>query len=151
MKLPEGSVTRAAPVLVLALGLREGEALALRWDDVDLDAHTIHVRHTLQRVIRRDRRLRDDGEGLVLLPTKTRLSKQKIPMPAMCVDALRAHRVRQIAERLRAGPAWQSDGYVFTTPLGSPLDARNVIVRSFRPICERAGIPYSTRAATGSG
>ena len=131
--------------IVLPLGLREGEALALRWDDVDFEARTLYVRHTLQRVPRKDRTRRAAGEGLVLMPTKTRRSKQKLPIPEICVRALRAHLIRQLEERLVAGPRWAETGFIFTTPLGSPLHARDVTVDSFRPICERAGIPSSTR------
>src|SRR5713226_4279702 len=54
--------------VALACGLRTGEALALQWADIDFDARTMHVRHTLQRVRRTDRRVRGDGEGLVLQP-----------------------------------------------------------------------------------
>ncbi|MGH2500092.1 MAG: site-specific integrase [Candidatus Limnocylindria bacterium] len=129
----------------LSMGLREGEALALRWQDIDFEARTMHVRHTLQRVRRADRRRQGDGEGLVLLPTKTRRSKQKLPIPEVCLRALRAHRARQLEERLAAGALWRDLDFVFTTPLGRPLHSKNVAVNSFRPVCERAGVPYSTR------
>ncbi len=131
--------------VALSLGLREGEALALGWEDVDFEARTLHVRHTLQRIRREHRWQRGDGEGLVLLPTKTRRSKQKLPLPEVCLRALRAHRARQLEERLAAGPQWEEHSFIFTTPLGRPLHAKNVIVDSFRKVCERAGIPYSTR------
>lgn len=131
--------------VVLPLGLREGEALALRWDDIDFEARTIHVRHTLQRVPRKDRAHRAEGEGLIVLPTKTRRSKQKLPMPEICARALRGHRARQLEERFAAGTRWRETGFVFTTPTGGPLHARDVTINSFRPVCERAGIPYSTR------
>ena len=81
----------------------------------------------------------------MLLPTKTRRSKQKLPIPEVCVRALRAHRTRQLEERLAAGPLWQEADFIFTTPLGRPLHAKNVIADSFHSVCERAGIPYSTR------
>ncbi len=132
--------------VALSMGLRVGEALALRWEDIDFDARTMHVRHTLQCVTRAERGHRAEGEGLMLLPTKTRRSKQKLPIPEVCVRALRAHRARQLEERLAAGTAWQDSGFIFTTPLGRPLHAKNVTVDSFQPVCERAGVPYSTRA-----
>jgi integrase len=132
--------------VVLPIGLREGEALALRWEDIDFEARTIHVVHTLQRVPRKDRTHRAEGEGLVLLPTKTRRSKQKLPLPEICVRALRAHRARQLEERIAAGPRWKETGFVFTTKTGLPLHGRDVLENSFHPVCDRAGIPYSTRA-----
>jgi integrase len=55
-------------------------------------------------------------------------------------EALRAHRLRQKEERLRAGPAWAETGLVFTTTIGTPLDARN-LVRHFHETLQRAGLP----------
>lgn len=141
----DGDRLNALYRVVLPLGLREGEALALRWDDVDFEARTILVRHTLQRVPRRDRSRRGQGEGLVLLPTKTRRSRQKLPMPEMCVRALKAHRARQLEERFAAGSRWLDTDFVFTTPTGAPLHGKDVLEDSFYRICERASIPHSTR------
>jgi integrase len=90
--------------------------------------------------------VRGAGEGLIAMPTKTRRSKQKLPIPEICVRALRGHHARQLEERLAAGAAkWQDTGYVFTTTNGAPLHAKNVTEESFHQICDRAGIPYSTR------
>ena len=122
------------------------QALGLQWADVDLEARTMHVRHTLQCVRRADRKHRGEGEGLQLMPTKTRRSKQKLPLPELCIRALRVHRARQLEERFAAGTSWQDMGFVFTTPHGKPLHAADVIDDSFRPICDRIGIPYATRA-----
>src|SRR5581483_633279 len=134
-----------APHPLVIAPLRTGEALALQWGDIDFEARTMHVRHTLQRVWRKDRRVRGEGEGLVLQPSKTRTSKQKLPMPEICVRALRAHRARQLEERLAAGLRWAGTDFVFTTTAGKPLHAADVMDESFRPTCERAGIPYATR------
>ena len=116
----EGDRLVALYRVILPLGLRTGEALALRWEDVDLEARTVHVRHTLQLVRRADRKVRGAGEGLVAMPTKTRRSKQKLPIPEICVRALRGHRARQLEERMAAGTKWQDTGYVFTTARGAP-------------------------------
>jgi integrase len=105
----------------------------------------MYVRHTLQRVRRKDRRVQAIGEGLVLQPTKTRKSKQKLPMAEICVRALRAHRAGQLEERLAAGTHWAGTDFVFTTSRGKPMHAADVMDDSFRPICIAAGIPYSTR------
>lgn len=80
-------------VLAVYLGLRRGELLGLRWQDVDLDQGSLQVRHPLQRV---------DGD-LQFLPPKTRTSRRTVPLPQPCLDALRAHRVAQDKERLSAG------------------------------------------------
>src|SRR5262249_16095292 len=63
-----------------------------------------------------------------------------ITLPSITVSALYAHSARQEQERLLAGAAWKDTGYVFTTTIGTPLDARNVI-RTFGRILRRAGLP----------
>jgi integrase len=79
-------------VLALFLGLRRGELLGLRWQDVDLDDDKLEVVQTLQRV----------GGSLRLVPPKTEDSARTVPLPPPCVDALREHRKRQFTERSEA-------------------------------------------------
>ena len=86
----------------------------MRWTDVDLDAGTVAVLGSLQRV----------GPRLQLVPTKTRGSVRTIPLPAPCVDALRGHRARQNADRLAAGARWVATELVFTTRHGTPVEPR---------------------------
>jgi len=105
----------AAIVLALYLGLRRGELLGLRWDDVDLDAGRLEVRHSLQRV---------EGELLLLAP-KTRSSRRTCPLPEPCVTALRVHRVAQHRERMALGESWTETGMVFTSEAGTSLDPDN--------------------------
>lgn len=132
---------RLSAFYVLAiLGLREGELLGLRWEDVDFDTRAIHIRKALKRI---------PGEGLQVLDTKTRKSKRDLTVPHFIVRALRAHRIRQTEERLLAGRRWRDSGLVFTTLVGGPLNATNVVRRSFHKVCDRAGVPYGTRERKG--
>jgi integrase len=101
--------------LALGIGLRQSEALALRWSDLDLDAGVLSVNRTVHRVA---------GVGLTYAEPKTERSRRRITLPAPLVDALRAHRTAQLAERLRAGTAWQDNDLVFAQPDGRPLDKR---------------------------
>jgi integrase len=123
----EGDRLEALYSVALALGLRQGEALGLRWKDVDLDAGQLHVRHALQRV---------DGD-LVLVEPKTDRSRRTLRLPPAVVGALRRHRQRQEAE-LGAIPGPTS--FIFTSITGTPLDDSNVR-KSFRQILARAGLP----------
>jgi hypothetical protein len=102
-------------VLGLTMGLRRGEILRLRWDDIDLAGRTLRVRRALQRV---------DG-ALRLVETKTR-SSRRTPVLSMAARALERHRARQAAERLPAGRAWQDQNLVFPTAVGTPLEPQNV-------------------------
>jgi integrase len=116
--------------VALALGLRKGEALALRWKDVDLDRGTLTVSGTLKRRV---------GEGLFIDIPKTDNARRTIALPGSCVRALREHKRRQTAEKLACGPAWQAGDFVFTTPIGTPIDPRNC-TRLYHALTERAGL-----------
>ena len=109
--LPNGARWSVA----LALGLRQGEALGLLWDAIDLDAGTLTVRWALQR---------QTGKGLVLVPPKSKAGRRTIKLPDPLRDALRQHRAQQAEQRLAAGSVWEDDGFVFCQPNGRPLDAR---------------------------
>jgi integrase len=92
----EGDRMQARWLVGLALGLRQGEALGLWWEDVDLDARLLRVRRALQR-------RRGGGGGLVLTEPKTQRSKRTIPLPEQLAAALEDHRHRQADERAAAG------------------------------------------------
>jgi integrase len=126
----QGDRLEALYTVAIALGLRQGEILGLRWIDVDFDAGTITVARALQRV----------GGRLMFVPPKSARSLRTVSMPTTLVAALRAHRARQLQERLAAGPDWNPDDLVFTSSTGTPLDSRNV-TRRFQAALERAGLP----------
>lgn len=112
----------------IAAGLRQGELLALRWSDVDLEAATLSVRYTLRRGTRE------------LAEPKTDRARRTLRLGGEAVTALRDHRRRQLEERLAAARRWHDDGYVFASGTGTALDARNVI-RALAVALERAGLP----------
>jgi integrase len=116
--------------LALHTGLRKGELLGLRWEDLDLDAGTAAIRRTLQRTA---------AGGLTTLPTKTRASERRIALPARCVHSLKLHHEQQQRERATAGTTWQHDGHVFTTAQGRPVDPTN-LTRAFITLLRKAGL-----------
>ena len=71
--------------------------------------------------------------------TETEKSRRTLALPQNAVTALREHRKRQVEARLAAGELWQDTGLVFTTSVGTPLDASHVR-RDFRALCKKAGI-----------
>ncbi len=116
-------------VLIAATGLRRGEALALRWSDVDLDAGMLVVRGTLGRV----------GGKLVITEPKTDRSRRTVPISPALVTQLRAHRADQEAERLAARNQWQDHGLVFASEFGTPVDPRNIL-RTVQIAAHKAGM-----------
>ncbi|MEU6217222.1 tyrosine-type recombinase/integrase [Streptomyces sp. NPDC047022] len=118
----------AAFVLAIAMGLRRGELVGVRWSDVDLDNRVLHVRQQTQR---RRGTLYDDDP-------KSRRSRV-VPMPALCIAPLRWHRLRQRDVFARTGVAWSESGYVFATRNGRPVEPRNVY-RSFTRVAADAGL-----------
>ena len=121
----------------LSLGLREGEILGLRWDDVDLEAGRITVNYTQQRVKNLEP---EGGSSLMMLEPKTEKSRRGVSLPQVAVSALAAHRMSQGEERLAAGNEWVETGMVFTTRRGTLLDQRSML-RKFYPILKAAGLP----------
>ncbi|QFZ16202.1 tyrosine-type recombinase/integrase [Saccharothrix syringae] len=113
----------------LGIGLRRGEALGLRWEDVDLAGGRVTIAQALHRV---------DGK-LTLDEVKTEASAATVPLPAPLVSVLQRHKALQAGDRLAAGPRWRDTGLVFTTPHGTPIEPRN-INRAFEALCRKAGV-----------
>lgn len=128
-----GDRAEALYSVALSLGLRQGEALGLRWQDVDLDAGELRVRVALQHL---------SGEAPCLVEPKTRQSRRTLPLTPGLVAQLRAHRTRQLEERLRAGDGWQGEawGLVFTNTAGGPL-SKWTLTHQYKRHLERAGLP----------
>jgi|SRR5579871_4431990 len=117
--------------VAIALGLRQGELLGLRWQDIDFAAGTLSVHQALQRL-----------KGTVsFVEPKTSRSRRTLALPAFVSTSLKDQRRRQLEERLQAGAAWQESGLVFTTPVGTPLDGNNV-THQFQRTLARLGLPH---------
>ena len=129
LKAAEGSRYRNLFEVLVMTGMRRGEALALRWVDVDEKREVIRVRGTLAR---------QDGE-LVVTSTKSTKSNRQLPLSPKVAAILQTVRSTQRQERLRAGSKWVSSGFVFTTELGEPCDPRNAL-RALQSSAKKAGL-----------
>ena len=125
--------------LSLAAGLRTGGALSLKWSDIDSEGATLRVNRQIQRT-RWDGDLGVPGRGSSS-PSPRNASRRTVDLPQKALAALKRHPKRQLEEKLRAGGAYEDDGLVFATGLGTPLDAQNVVNRYFKPLLRRAGLP----------
>ena len=103
-------------VLSFLVGVRTEEARALRWDHVDLEGNP-DADPPVPPHVDVWRSVRAHGD------TKTKKSRRSLGLPRMAVEVLREHLQRQADARLRAGVLWQDNGLVFTTALGTQLDA----------------------------
>lgn len=130
LKFVEDDRLHAAFLLAAVTGMRRGELLGLRWEDVDLERGVLSVRTSMQRL---------SGKGLVSSPPKTAQSRRTLQIaPAIC-NALGRHRERQHLEREFAGEAWEESGYLFTSLVGTPMDPRNLSAR-FQELVKKAGV-----------
>jgi len=116
-------------ILAITTGLRQGELMGLRWEDVDLDYATLRVSFALQRIDR----------AYHLVEPKSRTSRRTIALPQVAVTALRSHRTRQLEERMLAGRDWTDTGMVFTTATGYYLNGQVAAVQ-FHKVLEKAGL-----------
>ena len=122
-------------VLGLCRGLRRGEILGLRWEDVDPDRSVIRI----GRRLREERMLARDGGHVVVLrpgPPKTKTSNREVPVDAVVGEALARLRTDEARRRLAAGPDWNPTGYIFTNAVGAPLWPSNVY-RAFKSFLVR--------------
>jgi integrase len=133
LKAAEEDRLYALYVLALTCGLRFGELLGLRWEDIDLGAGRLTVNHQLQGT--------EDGRPVLTAP-KTAKSRRTVTLPGTALAALRKHRSRQLEERLRLGEVWRDYGLVFCSEVGTALREPNVRERSFHPLLDRAGLPH---------
>jgi integrase len=131
----KGDRMEALYVLAVTSGLRQGELLALKWEDVDLEGTnpTLEVRRSLSETRgRRSFVTPKSGRGRHL-----RLSKR-------AAGALRAHRKRQLEERVRKAGLWEDHGLIFPSEVGTPMSGRN-LYRAFKIRVKRASLPQTLR------
>ncbi|MHB8688967.1 MAG: tyrosine-type recombinase/integrase [Candidatus Dormibacteraceae bacterium] len=118
-------------VFLVTTGVRLGEALGLKWSDIEIAESRAHIRRALQR---------QRGVGSVFVEPKTAKSRRTVPMPEGTVDALLNHRCTQEADRKEAGKTWVGHDLVFSSPVGRPLDMSSLSLVFHRTL-KRAGLP----------
>ncbi|HEY1825253.1 MAG TPA: tyrosine-type recombinase/integrase, partial [Acidimicrobiales bacterium] len=99
----KGHPHEALYALMLSTGLRRGEALGLRWEDLDEGSGTLQIRRQLQRLT----------SGLATTDTKTSTSRRSVNLPRGIIDLIESRRVQQAKDEIDLGPEWIKSGYIF--------------------------------------
>ncbi len=133
-----GEQFEALFVLSLTTGRRMGEALGLKWSDIDIEAATLRVNRQLQRM-RRDSD--NDAPGTLAFSEPKNASRRTVDLSLRACMALRTTASASWKKQLRVGAAWRDHGFVFATAVGTPLDAQNIVNRHFKPLLKRSELP----------
>src|SRR5918999_775077 len=126
-----GDRFEALYVLAITTGLRRGELLGLRWDDADLDRGTLRVGRALVR----------EGGRHTLGETKTRRGRPQINLTPRTVNALKAHRKKQLEEKMRLAGLYKDHSLIFASGVETPVNPENLVKRSFKPLIKKASLP----------
>jgi integrase len=118
-------------IFLVTTGVRLGEALALKWADIDMVEGTATIRRALQR---------HRGVGMVFVEPKSSRGRRTVPFPPETLAALAAQRADLNRERSHAGKLWQENDLIFPSPAGRPRDL-TYLSYTFHRGLERAGLP----------
>jgi integrase len=124
--------SRYHPIFFVAAytGMRKGEIIGLRWEDIDLEAKTLQVRRTLYRIT---------GETLLTEP-KTPNAYRTIHLDDDLVRVFRKQKVKQNLEKLKYGPAYIESNMVFTQETGDYISP-SAVNGLFRRFLQQLGLP----------
>jgi integrase len=131
LEAARGDRLEALYVLAVTAGLRQGELLALKWRDIDLENATLSVRRTVTK----------SGGRLLLGEPKTKASRRTISLTGAAVRTLRGHLARQVEEIGGLGDLYRDDGLVFASEVGTVMGPTNLRRRSFASLLKRAKLP----------
>jgi integrase len=126
----KGNRNEALYLLAIAIGMRQGGLLGLKWTDIDWKKGLIFVRRQVQRV---------PGQGFVFDEPKTRAGRRTVKVGQNVLYSLSAHHERQKLEIAVAGERWQELDLVFSSTIGTPMDQSNVL-KDYYATLKRAGL-----------
>ncbi len=139
LEAARGHYMEAFFFLALATGMRRGELMALKWQDIDLTTNTLQVRRTLSRIP--SPLSAEKGRGFEETEPKTMQSRRSVVVALFAVEALKRHRVRQLEAKLQAGPLWQEHDHVFCTSVGTHLHPSKDILDQLKKLLRQADLP----------
>lgn len=122
--------------LALATGMRRGELLALKWQDINFTTGTLQIRRILSRIPSKL-----PGKGYVESEPKTQKSRRNIVVASFALEALKRHYQQQLEVKRKAGDAWQDHDYVFCTSIGTHLNPSKDVLDQLKALLKKAGLP----------
>ncbi|WP_026332568.1 tyrosine-type recombinase/integrase [Deinococcus apachensis] len=147
LKATEAHPLHAAFYLALMTGMRRGELVGLKWEDVDLDRARLTVRNNLVEVIgapiegkTRLKKATTSSVRLEVSTPKSKASRRTIVLSKGTVQKLREQQARQKAWREHAAEAWTEQGFVFTTVTGA-LVWPSALAKAYTNLVKEAGVP----------
>ncbi len=132
LEVARGSRIDALLLFALTTGMRRGEILSLRWEDIDFKRGVVFVHRNVSRIT---------GRGFVEGEPKTKAGRRRILLPDVTREALKSHRVAQEQARIKAGEKWIERGIVFANTIGGFLSS-NILRQLFRDLLKDAGLPH---------
>ena len=117
--------------LAITTGMRQGELLGLKWQDLDWEQKTLHILRQLKH---------DSTDGSIFSQLKTRSSARTIVIGLETLSILKNHQQRQFSEITKVGKRWQDHDLVFPSTIGTPFNPRNLF-RQYKILLQEAGLP----------
>ncbi|MFF0184903.1 tyrosine recombinase XerC [Streptomyces sp. NPDC005244] len=111
-----------APLLLSLMGLRPAEVVGIRWEHIDLKLGTLETLNTRTML----------GSRVIEKDAKTDAGERVLPLPSKAADALKKFRALQARERLAAGEGYTDSGYAVVTPIGEPMNTRQLRDYAYR-------------------
>lgn len=131
----EDTQHRTAIIIALFLGLRRGEILGLKWENIDFDNGIITIKNNLQYL---------PGKGIYNSSTKTSSSERAMKAPELVMLSLKEQRKYQLETKIKAGDRWIESGYVFTKPDGTPCHPDS-LTKWFKQFIRDNGFPENIK------
>ncbi|MDD3224727.1 MAG: tyrosine-type recombinase/integrase [Clostridium sp.] len=139
-KALENHRLNALILLALGTGLRQGELLGLKWSDIDFDKKVLKVQRSIKEVYFISENGTRELKTIEQSP-KTKNSIRTVPIPSSLIPILNKQTTQQKLDKLKVGSSYTKSDYVFTTQLGTTINAQN-LTKSYKRILEKAKIPY---------
>ncbi|GCE03525.1 tyrosine-type recombinase/integrase [Dictyobacter aurantiacus] len=137
LAVAHGHRQEALFILALATGMRRGELLGLKWQDIDMNRGVLQVRRILSRIPSKL-----PGKGFEEAEPKTERGRRSIVLPPFTIEVLKQHRIRQLEAKLKAGLDWQEHDYVFCTSIGTHLNPTRDVLAVLKSLLVEAGLPH---------